>query len=401
MLDAQRWRNTKSVEVGGLDDNGVADFFTTVAGMHWPRLQSLRMDACSLTHLNETSSVRDAHSMERLEHLTSLALPNCGLRDDNVFNFIFHLRAPLVELDLSQNLLNFDEDVDSRPPPSWSKTLRVLSLGYSMYPVNVEKLIEKYLNVLLPNVTDLDITGVICVPFQNPPTIDPSRTKLTCFTCGNMHDMGSFMHMISVSQEVISTGTFTLPPNRVLFTTNLQYLDVSCTLSQSNQNTFEWLLHLSSIGCFPKLRYLDISGLFRRAGMAEVGLRTGTKFPALETLEAGDLVLDADDVRNIALCYAPALKYLSLRNTTMSWEALDVLMTGQWPELWKLDLGGCRGVHLRRAAESLCENNGPWKWPKLKVLAVKTMGRAKLKPIDRKALLKLLKLWPGLKVQWK
>ena len=116
-----------------------------------------------------------------------------------------------------------------------------------------------------------------------------------------------------------------------------------------------------------------------------------TYWPALEHFQASNMVLVAGDMEGLTAAIMPKLRCLTLRNSIMSWVAVDQLATGQWPNLRKLDLGGANGVHLRRAGPSLANAE----WPRLRWLILRP-SPSRIKTANRKALLQLKERWPDL-----
>jgi hypothetical protein len=364
----------------------------------WRILECLRLNNCRFGRRDHTETLSALTSHE-WPCLSVLELCNGGLTSADLANLAKMQAKNLIELDLSDNKITSLMELEYA---SWSELKSLALCCNTALEINTESL--AILISVLPELDDLDLSG-IPLAAREVAVLSQARwpvlTWMTLSYCGltdaSLEPLSPPERGVIETTTEEDTRTFinsldinTIEGGHLRGFRNLERLD----LSGNNFATSTGIKYLCSAAPYlPKLTSLDLSSNAQLNGSALFPFEHSV-WPRLETFEASNIVLLNPGIFGLTRAGLPRLRSLILRNSIMSWAAVDRLAMGRWNHLRKLDLGGLNGVHLRRAGPSLSTAN----WPSLKTLILrKSPGR--IKSMNRKGLLMLLENWPNLKIR--
>lgn len=377
----QSWHNADSVRIEDCPFSALTLRFIDGASSRWPLLRQLQLINCRMGLTTGHFDLMAALTATPWPRLETLELCGCALDSISV-GMLAGLQAPrLNELDLSDNRITTLVGLSTALWPCLD-TLAVCRNQVLNVIASIETLIDTF-----PLLDDLDLSGVSI-----------SATDMTALA---QADWPALRWLSLSGCRMIDTALGPLADEASLAVTTgeldtfkgwqaLERLDLSGNLFRSAA-AVQYLGNIAAL--VPNLRALDISTNQNLRTQSLKALKL-TSWPALEYFKASNMVLVTADIEGLTRALMPRLRCLTLRNSTMSWNAVDQLATGQWPNLRKVDLGGANGVHLRRAGPSLANAA----WPRLKWLVLR-QSSARIKTVNRKALLQLKERWPELMIR--
>ena len=404
--------------------------FLENAALKWPRLKHLKLVRCSL---GSGCHVETVLAQQHFPFLEILEMCGCGLTNNSLAALAALRQYPplrLRELDLSDNpaitrlenlesaqwpLLdtftlcrNVNLDVAASVCHSLRRTFPLCEdVDLNGIPLNRES-IDALTSVRWPSLTWLTLSGCwlddaalagLVPPLSLSSSSSLSSSAAAAAAAGSISTSGGGGDHGRNTEHTTTTTTTTKDNGGSSLVTTCDHLQgwrhiERLDFSSNNFRSAAPIQYLSAAAPFlPNLRSLDLSSNTFLRPTSLLALK-GTVWSALEKFEASNMVLVTAAMEGLTGASMPRLKCLTLRNSIMSWSAVDKLACGQWPELRKIDCGGHNGVHLRRAGPSLCSAD----WPKLRWMVLRDSS-SRIKSANRKAYLKLKETWPELIVR--